>query len=77
MPVDRSQLRRVIDSMERALSIMEANQEARQDAFDKEFEEDCRDELAEGNTLPVPQQPFADGLHGGSPEKIHGVPDAK
>ena len=74
MPVDRSQLGRMIARMEEASSIMEKQQEARQDALDSKFEEDCNDELAEGNTLPVPQQPFADGIHGGPPAHIHDEP---
>jgi hypothetical protein len=70
MPLDRSQVGRMIDSMERALTRMEQNQEARHDAEDREQEEDCDDELAEGNTFPTPKQPpFSDG----APQRIHGT----
>ena len=62
--VDRSQVRRMIDSMERALTRMEEEQAARHDSEDRESE----NELAEGNTMPVPTQPFSDE----APEKIHG-----
>ena len=70
MPVDRSQLRRMIDKMETALSIMERQQVARQKVLDDE----CDDELLEeGNTFPIPEQPFSDG----TPQSIHGAPDLK
>ena len=59
MPVDRSQLRRMIDSMEKALTIMESNQKARHDEERQMEEEDCH-ELETGNTLPVaPSAPFS------------------
>jgi hypothetical protein len=62
--VDRSQLRRMIGSMERALTRMEEEQQARHDAEDRELKE----ELARGNTMPTPTQPFSDG----APQRIHG-----
>ena len=78
MPRDRSQLQRMIARMEEALAIMEKQQDARQDALDKEFEEDCRDEDQFVNPLDAPpNHPFSDGIHGGPPLKIHGEPDAK
>jgi hypothetical protein len=59
--VDRSQLQRMIDRMDEALSIMERGQAARHDAEDEE--------VAEGHTFPVaPSSPFADSQL----EKIHG-----
>lgn len=69
---DRTQLKRMIDSMERALSIMERQQEARQDALDREMEGDCRDEDdLHDPTNPLkspPNAPFSDG----APQHIHG-----
>ena len=38
--VDRSQLQRMIDTMERALARMEEEQHTRHDAEDRELEED-------------------------------------
>ena len=67
MPVDRSQLRRMIDSMERALTRMEEEQRLRFDAEDREMEENC------GITNPLdapPEAPFADS----PPSHIHGQP---
>ena len=67
MPVDRSQLRRMIDSMEKALTIMEANQKVRHDAENREMEEDCDFT----NPLDAPREaPFADS----PPAHIHGQP---
>lgn len=76
MPVNRSQLQRMIARMEEALSIMEKQQEARQDALDREFEEDCRDEEEQFiNPLDAPPNPpFSDGIHGGPPAHIHDQP---
>jgi hypothetical protein len=47
--VDRSQLQRMIDSMERAMTRIEQDQKARHEAEDCE----CEGELAEGNTFPL------------------------
>jgi len=69
--VDGSQLQRMIDSMERALTRMEEEQAARHDAEDCELEE----ELAEGNTVPVaPSAPF---YSDGAPQRIHGESSKK
>ena len=64
--VDRSQLQRMIDSMERALARMEEEQHTRHDAEDRELEE----ELAEGNTMPTLTPPFSDS----PPTHIHNEP---
>jgi len=57
MPIDRSEVRRMIERMDEALSIMERNQQARHDAEDREMEEDCYDEEQLVNPLDAPQQP--------------------
>lgn len=70
MPVERSQLQRMIDKMETALSIMEAQQEARQKILDDECDQELTEELEEGNTFPTAKQPFSDS----PPAHIHGQP---
>jgi hypothetical protein len=65
MPIDRSQLRRMIDSMERAMTRMECDQKARHDAEDREYEEQFT------NPLDAPPcAPFSDS----PPAHIHGYP---
>jgi hypothetical protein len=64
----------MIDAMERALSIIERQQEARQKALDDECDEELNEEEKEQLTNPLdapPNAPFADS----PPEKIHGQPD--
>jgi hypothetical protein len=68
MPVDRSQLRRMIDKMETALSIMERQQEARQKVLDDECDEEINEEQFINPLDAPPNAPFADS----PPEKIHG-----
>jgi hypothetical protein len=67
MALDRARLDRMISKMDAWLTQREQEQAARYDAEDREKEE----ELARGNTMPTPTQPFSDG----APERIHGQPD--
>jgi hypothetical protein len=64
MPIERARLDRMIAKMDAWLTQREQEQAARHDAEDREKEE----ELARGNTMPTPTQPFSDS----PPEKIHG-----
>ena len=56
MALDRARLDRMIAKMDAWLTQREEEQAARHDAEDRELEE----ELAEGNTMPTPTQPFSD-----------------
>jgi hypothetical protein len=60
MPVDRSQLRRIIDKLETWMDQVE-EQRAREDAAENE-----KEQLVD--PLAAPQQPFSDG----APQMIHG-----
>ena len=70
MPVDRSQLKRMIDRMENALSIMEAQQAARQDAPDDEDDDPVQFGDPRDHYLPVAEPP--DLLMDSPPARIHG-----
>jgi hypothetical protein len=69
MPLSKSQLQRINDCLDMMSKRLDEAQERRirEDADDRQLEEDMR----EGNTMPIPAQPFSDG----APEKIHGQPD--
>ena len=65
MPLDRTKVDRMITMMDAWLTQKEREQAAGICDDDKE------EELARGNTMPTPTQPFSDG----APEKIHGQSD--
>ena len=56
MALDRARLDRMIAKADAWLTQREEEQAARQDAENRELEE----ELREGNTMPTPTQPFSD-----------------
>jgi hypothetical protein len=62
MPLDRTKVDRMITMMDAWLTQKEQEQAA------GICDDDKKEELAEGNTMPTPTQPFSDG----TPAHIHG-----
>ena len=64
MPIERARLDRMIAPMDAWLQRRD-----REIAEGTYYDDDCDEDLEEGNTFPVPTQaPFSDG----APERIHG-----
>ena len=68
MPIERARLDRMITLMDAWLQRRD-REIAEGTYYDDDEDRDC--EIAEGNTMPTPQQPFSDS----PPEKIHSQPD--
>ena len=65
--VDRSQLSRMIDNMEKYFDSMEARQKERHDAEDRKLEKECEYDIVNPLETP-PNPPFSDS----PPAQIHG-----
>jgi hypothetical protein len=68
MPIEKAKILKLIEMMDAFLKNRDQGI-AEGTYYDDDEDKDC--ELAEGNTMPTPTQPFSDG----TPEKIHGQPD--